>query len=57
MTLSLMSVSVSMFSSRLVSDVVGCLSMSRSVGSCDCRLCGMDKVIVLGIGLAMFSLV
>ena len=46
-TLSLMSVSVSMFSSRrLVSDEVGCLSMSCSVGSCDCWLCGVDKVIM-----------
>ena len=49
-TLSLMSVSVSILSSRrLVSDVVGCLSMSLSVGSCICSLCGVDKVITFGL--------
>ena len=38
-TLSLISASVSILSSRrLVSDVVGCLSMSHSVGSCVCWL-------------------
>lgn len=49
-TLSLISVSVSILSSRrLVSDVVGCLSMSRLVGSCVCWLCGVDKVIMFGL--------
>ena len=29
--------------------MVGCLSMSRSVGSCVCWLCGVDKVIMFGL--------
>ena len=49
-TLLLMSASVSILPpGRLVSDVVGCLSMSHSVGSCVCWLCGVDAVIMFGL--------
>ena len=56
MTLSLISASVSILSSRrLVSNVVGCLSISRSVSSCVCWLCGVDKVIMFGLLLWLCS--
>ena len=48
-TLSLISASIFSLSSRLVSDVVGCLSISHSVGSCVCWLCGVDRVIMFGL--------
>ena len=55
LSLMLMSPLVSILSSRrLVSDVVGCLSMSCSVGSCVCWLCGVDVWVTSSV---IFSLI